>query len=375
MIGVRNMSMALAYTSGHSWGYPEGVSIVDTVPDEIKPLIHPHWQNFPPVNPMWHYLLGVMFFFLGILNFCGNGLVIYLFSCKKSLRSPANMLVVNLSFADLMMMVTQFPMYIYNCFSGGYWALGEFGCQFHAFTGALTGDTALLTLVAIGYDRYSVIVKAFDGGHMTSGKAFILILLCWSYSCLLAIWPFLGWSAFIPEGILTSCSFDYLTDSWSTKSFGLLLFIGCFCLPLTLIIFFYSQIVGAIRAHEKALREQAKKMNVENLRSNVDANKESNEVRIAKVAVANVGLWLCTWTPYAYIVMSAMFGDKTLITPLVSALPGLILKTASCYNPIMFAISHPKFRLALQETLPWFCIHEPKENDTTSTKTTEAKEG
>ena len=40
-----------------TWGYPPGVSIVDFVPEDMKSTIHPHWNKFPPVNPMWHYLL------------------------------------------------------------------------------------------------------------------------------------------------------------------------------------------------------------------------------------------------------------------------------------------------------------------------------
>ena len=39
------------------WGFPEGSSIIDTVPEDMLELIHPHWKKFPPVNPMWHYLL------------------------------------------------------------------------------------------------------------------------------------------------------------------------------------------------------------------------------------------------------------------------------------------------------------------------------
>lgn len=205
---------------------------------------------------------------------------------------------------------------------------------------------------------------------MTGGKAFVIILCCWIYSIAVSIWPFFGWNAYIPEGILTSCSFDYLTQDWNRKSFGLFLFISCYCIPITVITFVYSQIVNAIRQHEKALRAQAKKMNVENLRSNADANKQSAEVRIAKVAVSNVFLWVITWTPYAAVVMKGLFGNQDDLTPLVSALPGLICKTASVYNPIMFAISHPKFRLALQEAWPWFCVHEPKDDDTKSSKST-----
>merc|ERR1712002_712085 len=367
---IRNVSGFLPYRgSGLSFGYPEGVSLLDLVPDDVKPMIHEHWSKFPPVNPMWHYLLAGIYLILGFLSFFGNGIVMYLFSFKKSLRSPANMFVVNLAFSDFMMMVSQFPMFVWNCFGGGWWTFGAFACQIHAFTGSIFGLTSLLTLAAIGYDRYCVIVKAFDGGHMTSGKAFFIILLCWAYSCGVSIPPFFGWNSYIPEGILTSCSFDYISQDWGTKSFGLFLFCMCYCFPITIITFVYSQIVGAIRAHEKALREQAKKMNVENLRSNADANKQSAEVRIAKVAVSNVFLWLLTWTPYAAVVMTGLFGDQEKVTPLVSALPGLICKTASVYNPIMFAISHPKFRLALQECVPWFCIHEPKDDDTKSSKT------
>jgi hypothetical protein len=48
-------------------------------------------------------------------------------------------------------------------------------------------------------------------------------------------------------------------------------------------------------------------------------------------------------TPYAMIVMIACFGNRSLVTPLTSQLPSFFAKTASCLNPIVFAISHPKY--------------------------------
>ena len=63
-----------------NFGYPEGVSIVDFVRPEIKPYVHQHWYSYPPVNPMWHYLLGVIYLFLGVISTIGNGMVIYLFA-------------------------------------------------------------------------------------------------------------------------------------------------------------------------------------------------------------------------------------------------------------------------------------------------------
>lgn len=55
---------------------------------------------------------------------------------------------------------------------------------------------------------------------------------------------------------------------------------------MLLILYYYSQIVKHVFSHEKALRAQAKKMNVESLRSNQKgANSTTAEVRIAKAAI------------------------------------------------------------------------------------------
>ena len=77
-------------------------------------------------------------------------------------------------------------------------------------------------------------------------------------------------------------------------------------------------------AHEAALKAQAKKMNVDSLRSAGKDNEESAEVKIAKVAITNVLLWICIWTPYAAISALPIFGYKSLVTPLVSQIPSFM---------------------------------------------------
>lgn len=86
-------------------------------------------------------------------------------------------------------------------------------------------------------------------------------------------------------------------------------------------------------------------MNVASLRSNSDANAQSAEIKIAKVALMNISLWVAMWTPYAAIVLQGAVGNQDKITPLVTILPALIAKSASIANPIVYAISHPKYRL------------------------------
>ena len=70
------------------------------------------------------------------------------------------------------------------------------------------------------------------------------------------------------EGLFMTCSYDYLSEDWNRKSFILYAFIFNYCFPMLVVIFYYTQIVRAVVVHESALKSQAKKMNVESLRSN-----------------------------------------------------------------------------------------------------------
>lgn len=140
-----------------------------------------------------------------------------------------------------------------------------------------------MTNAAIAYDRYSTIARPLDG-KLSRGQVIMLVTLIWTYVLPWALMPYMGvWGRFAPEGFLTSCTFDYLTDNDETRYFVATIFTFSYVFPMSMILFFYSRIVGFVVNHEKALREQAKKMNVESLRSGQGQQQQSAEVRIAKV--------------------------------------------------------------------------------------------
>jgi len=114
-------------------------------------------------------------------------------------------------------------------------------------------------------------------------------------------------------------------------------------------------------------------MNVDSLRSNANTSAETAEVRIAKVAVTNVSLWAGIWTPYAFVVLTAVIGSKSSITPLMSQVPAFIAKIASCLNPIVYAMSHPKYREALTKEMPCLGIEETLDDNTTTKETVKAE--
>lgn len=94
------------------------------VPPEILHMVDVHWYQFPPMNPMWHSILGFVIGLLGIISFIGNGMVIYIFTSTKQLRTPSNLLVINLAVSDFLMMFWMSPPMVINCYYET-WILGK----------------------------------------------------------------------------------------------------------------------------------------------------------------------------------------------------------------------------------------------------------
>lgn len=325
------------------------VSVFDKVPADMIHLVDPHWNQFPPLATFWNYMLGLVMIVLGIISWCGNGVVVYIFSTTKALRTPSNLLVLNLAFSDFMMMVIMSPPMVINCFYES-WVLGPMMCDIYAMCGSLFGCTSIWTMTMIAFDRYNVIVKGIAQKPMTIKGAILKIFLIYSFALIWTIAPVLGWNRYVPEGNLSSCGTDFLSKSWLSKSYILVYSIFVYYSPLFLIIYSYYFIITTVAAHEKAMREQAKKMNVASLRSSEDTNK-SAEAKLAKVALITISLWFMAWTPYLVINYIGIFeGPK--LTPMATIWGSLFAKANAVYNPIVYGISHPKYRVALKQKLP-----------------------
>nr|QWV42668.1 ultraviolet sensitive opsin 1 [Mordella sp. CRS 2021] len=338
------------------------------VPKEELIHIPEHWFKYPEPEASMHFLLGLVYIAFFVMSMVGNGIVIWVFSSAKSLRTASNMFVVNLAFCDFMMMLKA-PIFLYNTFYRGF-ALGFSGCQIFAFMGSLSGIGAGMTNACIAYDRYTTITNPFDG-KVTRTKALVMIIIVWIYTIPWAVMPLLEvWGKFAPEGFLTACTFDYLTNTFDNHLFVAVIFTCSYAIPMTLIIYCYSQIVSKVFSHEKELREQAKKMNVESLRSNTSQQNQSAEVRIAKAAITICFLYVASWTPYAVFSLIGAFGDQSLLTPGVTMIPALCCKLVACLDPYVYAISHPRFRIELQKRMPWLAIKEQSETASTSTEQT-----
>ncbi|XP_060064196.1 rhodopsin, GQ-coupled-like, partial [Ylistrum balloti] len=348
----------------------DGLNVIDgpmnesftpnTIWSDQHPLsVHPHWTQFPPVTKEWHYIIGVFITIVGLLGITGNSIVIYIFSNTKSLRSPSNLLVVNLAVSDLIFSAFNgFPLLTVSSFHQK-WVFGSLTCQLYGFVGGVFGLMSINTLTAISIDRYIVITKPLQASQtMTRRKVYLMILLVWALSILLSVPPFFGWGAYIPEGFQTSCTFDYLTKTTRTRVYIIILYLCGFALPLLIISVSYILIIFGVWNHDQKMLTLTQNMNAEDIR--VNNKRARSEIRISKIAMAITCLFILSWSPYAIIALIAQFGPAHWITPLVSELPVMLAKSSSMHNPLVYAFSHPKFRRALYQRAPWmFCCCKP----------------
>ncbi len=202
--------------------------------------------------------------------------------------------------------------------------------------------------------------------------------------------PLFGKNGYVLEGFLTTCSFDYIHRDLFTRSFHLALFIGGFCVPFSVFIFFYMLTYAALKSKGRVIRntyKYVKKSSVTNgltnhtssniVKENIELYESLNfntkprpkystssqknseclilseirfnnflSIRENKLAKSISLIFFCfcfAWIPYAIITLIAQFGNDTLrhyITPWTTAIPSLFAKFSSIYNPIIYFLTN-----------------------------------
>ncbi|XP_076066045.1 rhodopsin-like [Oratosquilla oratoria] len=336
-----------------SEGHPDllaNVTLVDLVPDVLVTKVLPHWQQFKAPHPIWQSMFGVLYILLGMLSMMGNSLVLWIFSISKTLRSGINILIVNLAFSDLMMMLTQFPILVTNSFNQK-WMLGALACEVYGFCGALFGTISIITMTLIAIDRYNAIVTPFAGRRLNTTKAVMWVVGIWVYSLGWCVMPLFGWNQYVLEGFLTSCTFDYLSTDLLSRTYVMMLCLAAYVTPLAVIGFCYGHILLAVRRHDRVLTRHERTQGEGVTFGNI----HRREVQLARVVFTSVFFWVVAWTPYAVISIFGVLAWTSFLTPFTTMLPALFAKASAVYNPVIYAVSHPKYRQELSRRFPLLC--------------------
>ncbi|XP_035999682.1 melanopsin-A-like [Fundulus heteroclitus] len=306
-----------------------------------------------------HYVFAVFVFVIGALGITGNALVMFAFYSNKKLRKLPNYFIMNLAVSDFLMAFTQSPIFFINCLYKE-WMFGDMGCKIYAFCGALFGISSMINLLAISIERYLVITKPLQTMHWSSKRRTIFaIFLIWFYSLAWSLAPLVGWSSYIPEGLMTSCTWDYVTYTAANRSYTMMLCCFVFFIPLGIIFYCYLRMFLSIRKTGREVERLGTQVRKSTL---IQQKSIRSEWKLAKIAFVVIVVYVLSWSPYACVTLISWAGHANILSPYSKAVPAVIAKASTIYNPIIYAIIHNKYRMTLAEKVPclWFLFPAPR---------------
>lgn len=163
----------------------------------------------------------------------GNGLVIYVIKTTERMRTPSNILVLNLAVCDLVTPLISIPFDFAVEENGYVWMYGGFMCKILWPGATLSTTSSSLTLAAISFDRYRVIMHPFKS-KLSMDKVKIIISFIHMFS-IFVITPYI---------YVLRLQGNHCTEAWPgheyRQAYTLLLFLVQYCIPLIFMTIMYT---------------------------------------------------------------------------------------------------------------------------------------
>ncbi|XP_011057535.1 PREDICTED: growth hormone secretagogue receptor type 1 isoform X1 [Acromyrmex echinatior] len=196
-----------------------------------------------------------------ILGIVGNLMVPLVVLRGKDMRNSTNIFLVNLSVADLCVLVICTPTVLIEINSGPQiWPLGEHMCKAVPFVELTVAHASVLTILAISFERYYAICEPLRAGYVcTKARATFLCFLAWVAAALCTSPILLMVTYEIEENIdgtyIPTCTTPAST-TWMTGFILTTIFVF-FVIPLLILIVLYTVIARHLMANPAISRGPA----------------------------------------------------------------------------------------------------------------------
>ncbi|OCT67723.1 opsin-3 [Xenopus laevis] len=287
-------------------------------------------DSLPPVTGLSRTAHSVVAVCLGCILVLGslyNSFVLLIFIKFTAIRTPINMILLNISVSDLLVCIFGTPFSFVSSVSGG-WLLGQQGCKWYGFCNSLFGLVSMVSLSMLSYERYLTVLRCTKADMTDYKKSWLCIIASWFYSLCWTLPPLFGWSSYGLESSGTTCSVVWNSKSSNNVSYIVCLFLFCLVLPLLVMMFCYGHIVRVIRGQV--------------CRINMTAA-QKREHRLLFMVVCMVTCYLLCWMPYGLVSLMTAFGKPGMITPTVSIIPSILAKSSTFINPLIYIFMNKQF--------------------------------
>ncbi|XP_068124379.1 pinopsin-like [Hyperolius riggenbachi] len=279
----------------------------------------------PGLSRTGHTVVAIFLGFILVFGFLNNFIVLVLFCKFKTLRTPVNMMLLNISISDMLVCVSGTTLSFTSSIQGE-WIGGDYGCQWYGFVNSCFGIVSLISLAILSYERYTTLTLYNKAGPRFS-KALIAVGSSWLYSLIWTVPPLLGWSSYGQEGAGTSCSVRWTSESVESVSYIICLFIFCLVLPVLVMLYCYTRLLYAVKQVGKIRKSAARK----------------REYHVLFMVIATVICYLICWLPYGVVALLATFGRPGAVTPVASVIPSILAKSSTVCNPVIYILMNKQF--------------------------------
>ncbi|XP_075446475.1 opsin-3-like isoform X2 [Ascaphus truei] len=283
------------------------------------PYIDSDVSQAPVMSRTGHTVVAIFLGFILVFGFLNNFIVLILFCKFKTLRTPVNMMLLNISFSDMLVCVSGTTLSFTSSIQGQ-WIGGEYGCQWYGFVNSCFGIVSLISLAILSYERYATLTMYKRAPDFK--KALLAVASSWMYSLLWTTPPLLGWSSYGVEGAGTSCSVRWTSESIESVSYIICLFIFCLVLPVLVMVYCYGKLLYAVKQVGRIRKTAARK----------------REYHVLFMVITTVICYLICWMPYGVVALLATFGRPGVITPVASVIPSILAKSSTVCNPIIYIL-------------------------------------
>ncbi|KAE8285731.1 Opsin-3 Encephalopsin Panopsin [Larimichthys crocea] len=121
-----------------------------------------------------HTVVAVCLGFILVAGILSNLLVLLIFAKFRSLWTPINLILLNISLSDILVCAFGTP-FSFAASLHGRWLIGEEGCKWYGFANSLFGIVSLVSLSALSYERYTTVLHSTEVDVSDFRKAWFCI--------------------------------------------------------------------------------------------------------------------------------------------------------------------------------------------------------
>ncbi|XP_040888426.1 opsin-3-like [Toxotes jaculatrix] len=320
-----------------------GINLTSNLSEPLASL-EQGWNDTPQerLSRSGHRVVSVFLGSIMVFGFLNNLLVLVLFCRFKTLRTPVNMLLLNISVSDMLVCLCGTTLSFASSLRSR-WLYGRHGCMWYGFVNSCFGIVSLMSLSVLSYDRYSTLM-VYNKRAPDYRRPLLAVGGSWLYSVVWTVPPLLGWSSYGLEGAGTSCSVTWTERSSRSHSYIVCLFVFCLGLPVLVMVYCYGRLLYAVKQVGRIRRTAARR----------------REFHILFMVVTTVVCYLFCWMPYGVVAMMATFGRPGLISPVASVVPSILAKSSTVINPVIYILMNKQFYRCF--LILFHCKHHLTEN-------------